>query len=392
MSSQVHGAQTHISTQNSPASAAKPMLTYPNLPQAVSNNAVALIKENDNSYLVSFMGLGANKGYQDVHNHAWSLALSADGTSSRADNDWQALADVPYIAPLSGRLASVAIGIKDSAYIFGGYTVAEDHQELSTADNYRFNIQDLRYQRIADMPVAVDDSAAASYQDRYIYLFGGWHQDGNVNLVQVYDTHTDTWSQASPIPAPAVFGQAVGMFANQLVLCDGVKIKVNLRQKRNYQASPVCLFGEISPDNHQRIAWQLIPHYSIASSLAVTRQNEHKSLPSASAQAHYRMAATATSFKDSGQIIFMGGSSNPYNYNGIGYNGKPSEASNQQYSFDLKTKRWLKPIKLEQASMDHRGLICHNNQLLRIGGMTEDQQVSDKVLSSPLTQGQYCLP
>ncbi|ABE53692.1 hypothetical protein Sden_0398 [Shewanella denitrificans OS217] len=74
MSSQVHGTQIHTSFQDSPASAAKPILTYPNLPQAVSNNAVALVKKNDNSYLVSFMGLGANKGYQDVHNHAWSLA------------------------------------------------------------------------------------------------------------------------------------------------------------------------------------------------------------------------------------------------------------------------------------------------------------------------------
>ena len=38
------------------------------------------------------------------------------------------------------------------------------------------------------MPVPVDDSVALSYKERYIYLISGWHNDGNVNLVQVYDT------------------------------------------------------------------------------------------------------------------------------------------------------------------------------------------------------------
>ena len=111
------------------------------------------------------------------------------------------------------------------------------------------------------MPVAVDDTTAATYQQRYIYLFGGWHNDGNVNLVQVYDTQTNTWAQASPIPAPAVFGQAVGMVDNQLVLCDGVTVQPRINARRSYQASPVCLFGQINPDNHLRIDWQLLPQW-----------------------------------------------------------------------------------------------------------------------------------
>jgi hypothetical protein len=383
--------------------------SYPPLPQAVSNNAVALVNTDKHTYLLSFMGLGANKGYQDIHNLAWALALplaqpskqaSMDHSSSllaktnandaleSANLNWQALPDVPYIAPLAGRLASVAIGIKDQAYLFGGYTVALDHQELSTSDNYRFDINSLSYHPIADMPIAVDDSAAASYQERYIYLFGGWHQDGSVNLVQVYDTELNTWAQASPIPAPAVFGQAVGMVNNQLVLCDGVKISPQIAKRRKYQASAVCLLGEISASNHLRINWQRLPHYSKAQ---ISRTNEHRSLPRASATAHYRMAATGVFHKGSGQIVFIGGSTNPYNYDGIGYNGRPSQGSNKQYTFDLNTKRWLNTSDVKQASMDHRGLVCYRGQLIRIGGMLAEQQVSAQVLTSPLSEGQSCI-
>ena len=43
------------------------------------------------------------------------------------------------------------------------------------------------------MPVPVDDAVAVTYADRFIYLISGWHDLGNVNLVQRYDTETDTW-------------------------------------------------------------------------------------------------------------------------------------------------------------------------------------------------------
>ncbi|WP_445777979.1 Kelch repeat-containing protein [Shewanella sp.] len=345
------------------------------LPQALSNNAVAMVHANKQTYLLSFMGLGKGKDYQAVHNQAWALALN------HPNNEWQSIKAVPFVAPLSGRLASIAVGLNEYAYVFGGYTVAKNHDEISTIDNYRYAISTNSYQRIADMPVAVDDTTAATYQQRYIYLFGGWHNDGNVNLVQVYDTQTNTWAQASPIPAPAVFGQAVGMVDNQLVLCDGVTVQPRINARRSYQASPVCLFGQINPDNHLRIDWQLLPHYS------VSNQTLNQST---SPTAHYRMAATGVITAKGGQIVFLGGSDNPYNYSGIGYNGQPSEPTGQQYRFDLASKQWLTPQALSQPSMDHRGLLCWQNNLLRIGGMLAEQQVSNLVLSTALNPGETC--
>ncbi|GGB71090.1 galactose oxidase [Shewanella inventionis] len=349
------------------------------LPQELSNNAVAMVHTNKQTYLLSFMGLGKGKHYQDVHNQAWALLLD------KPNNKWQSINSVPHVAPLAGRLASTAVGIKQHAYIFGGYTVAENHDEISTIDNYRYSINTGSYQRIADMPVPVDDTTAATFQQRYIYLFGGWHNDGNVNLVQVYDTQTDTWAQASPIPAPAVFGQAVGIVGNQLVLCDGVKVQPNINARRSYKASPVCLLGEINPSNHLRIDWQLLPHYSIAN-----LPEEQSASQSNTATAHYRMAATGIMAPTGGQIVFLGGSDNPYNYSGIGYNGQPSQPSKHEYRFDLVSKQWLTPQTLAKPSMDHRGLLCWQNTLLRIGGMLEQQQVSNLVLEAKLKPGETC--
>ncbi|MGB0894380.1 MAG: Kelch repeat-containing protein [Parashewanella sp.] len=338
----------------------------PLLPMATTNNAVTQVNSNGTHYLLSFMGLGKGKTFRDIHNKAWLLPL-APSTS------WQALPDVPHVEKVSGRLASIAIGINQNAYIFGGYTVDKNHHEVSTNDNYRFDVTTRKYTRIADMPVAVDDTAAIQYQDRYIYLFSGWHQTSNVNLVQVYDTHTNKWAQATPLPIAATFGLAVGAVDNKLVLCDGVKIKINEHKKREFVSSPMCLFGEIDPNNHLNIDWRSLPHYSTASPTT------------APLKAHYRMAAAGVKQAGKlGQIYFIGGSDNPYNYNGIGYNGKPSQPSSNMFRFDLASHRWITPIKVNKASMDHRGLLIYKQNLIRIGGMTEHQHVTNQVIVDPL--------
>lgn len=337
------------------------------MPEAVTNNAVAIVNNGDNDYLLSFAGMGNKKDYSAVHNKAWALKIGDNNTQ------WESLTGVPYIEKLAGRLAATAVGIKSNAYLFGGYTVSKDHIEVSTTDNYRFSIKDKRYHRIADMPVAVDDSAALPYKERYIYLISGWHQHGNVNLVQVYDIQTNTWAQASPLPIPAVFGQAAGIVANEIVVCDGVTVTPRLNQARTFTASPICLYGKIKTDDHLRIDWELLPHYS---------QNTVNAQPIPTPLAHYRMAAAGE--PQSKQIIFMGGSSNPYNYDGVGYNGQPSEPDGLMYRFDLTSHQWQAATPLAIPTMDHRGLIIYKHQAIRIGGMLSQQTASSRVLSIPL--------
>lgn len=321
---------------------------YPDLPEAVSNNAVAYVESGGNRYLLSMMGLGAGKDYKDVHNKVWSLKLG--------DNHWKQMQAVPSSLSPVGRLASVAVSVKGEVYLFGGYTVAADHSEISSPDNFKYQIQTDSYVPLAPTPVPVDDVAAVVYQQRYIYLISGWHNDGNVNLVQVYDIKTDSWQQASPFLGAAVFGQAAGIVGNQMLVCDGVKVQARKAQRRTFKAESACYSGNIDEKDIKKVDWRIVQHPTGA--------------------ARYRMAATGIS--KTNKIYFLGGSENPYNYNGVGYNGVPSKANSKLWIYDVKTTKWsVKSTSLD--TMDHRGLIAIQNQLVVIGGMNSRQEVLNKV-------------
>jgi N-acetylneuraminic acid mutarotase len=321
------------------------------LPAPVTNNAVAQVKVDNNWYLLSFSGLGELKGYQDVHNHSYVYDVSK--------NQWQEKSAVPIKKPINGligRLASVATAINEVAYVFGGYTVAKDHSEVSVPDVYAYHVITDKYQALAPMPVPVDDSIALPYRNRYIYLISGWHNDGNVNLVQLYDTKTNQWQQASPFPGKAVFGHAGGIVDNQVLVCDGVGIDVHLKKRRSYAAQSACYRGEIDPQNPAIISWYKVDHPT--------------------GESRYRMAATGlvNVTTNSKEIVFIGGSNNPYNYSGIGYNGEPSTASNEIWRYNLDNNKWTITYS-DNATMDHRGLLQLDGKLVTLGGMGAKQTV-----------------
>ena len=318
----------------------------PTLPQPVANNAVAHVTANNETYLLSFMGLATGKGYQDVHNKAWALKVG--------EQSWQSISSVPSSITPKGRLAGVAVGINQYAYIFGGYTVDKAHNEISTPDVYRYDVIADKYHKLASMPVPVDDSVALVYQNRYIYLISGWHNDGNVNLVQVYDIKNNRWQQASPFLLAPVFGHAGAIAGDTMLVCDGVAVVPRKTERRTFKGLAQCLIGKISADNHLKIDWRLLAHPT--------------------GEARYRMAATGKGNK----FYFIGGSNNPYNYEGIGYNGVPSPASDQIWIYDVLTKQWqLKRSAFK--TMDHRGLIDLNGKLITVGGMNNQQQVIGSV-------------
>lgn len=324
------------------------LASLPALPEPVANNAVAKVIVNEQPHFLSFMGLGANKDHNSVHNKVWALKLG--------DKQWQTKSPVPSSLQPTGRLASTAVGLGEYAYVFGGYTVSSDHSEISSPDVYRYDLKNDRYTQLANMPVPVDDSVALSYQQRYIYLVSGWHNDGNVNLVQIYDTQTDTWQQASPFLGEPVFGQAAAISGNTIVICDGVKTQANTDKRRSFASVAQCLKGIIDEQNPLKIDWRILQHPT--------------------GKAHYRMAAASLG----GAIYMLAGSNNPYNYNGIGYNSEPAPASGHVWRFDVANNRWQVLAPLKTTSMDHRGLLEHDGILYRIGGMDNQQQVTAKVL------------
>jgi len=321
--------------------------SLPDLPSPVSNNAVALLETDGGPVLFSFLGLGPGKGHEDIHARAWRLEPDAE--------TWAPLPELPVER---GRLAGVAATAGQDVWLFGGYTVAADGTEASTPEVFHWRDSEWRWLRAPDMPVPVDDATAFVYQDRYIYLLSGWHDRGNVNLVQVLDTQTLEWHQATPYPGHPVFGHAGGMAGRRMAVCGGVRIEYAVDgAARAFQPSDQCWLGEVSAGDFRRIAWRPLPAYPGAP--------------------RYRAAATADG---PGQLTIAGGSSNPYNYDGIGYNGKPSVPETAVLGLGLETLEWRNFGELPAASMDHRGLLFSDGWYYLAGGMLDTQRVTDRVI------------
>jgi N-acetylneuraminic acid mutarotase len=319
-------------------------ISLPELPEATTNNAVAALTLEDGVHLVSFLGLTEGKTHADVTTASYHLAPDA--------KQWVALPPPPG----PGRLAATAATVGKHVYLFGGYTVAPDGSEKSIETVHAFDLASKTYREVAPMPVPVDDTLSAVYQGRYIYLVSGWHDSGNVNLVQVYDARDDTWFQATPFPGRAVFGQAGGIAGNTILACGGVFVRPT-SDAREFAPEQACLAGTIRPQDPTRIDWFRVPAQP--------------------GPGRYRSASTATTQR----IFLAGGSDNPYNFNGIGYNGDPSQPSAEVYSFDVTTRKWRTERPLAVPTMDHRGmLVLGDGRYAIVGGMRAAQTVSAQTL------------
>lgn len=323
------------------------------LPEPVSNNAVTIADIKGQPHLFSFAGLSIGKTFKDIHARAFSVNLKT--------GEGKVLASLPDGL---GRLASIAVTVNHRIYVIGGYTVSADHSEVSTPHIYQYLPDKDTYQLITNMPTPVDDTVALVYQNRYIYLVSGWFNSGNVSLVQVFDTVKNRWFNATSFPGAAVFGHAGGIVANQMLIADGVKIKAVVDGKNQYGSSDENWIGVINNNDPAVIVW--------------TKINKHPFSPL------YRMASVGLS--SSHQIMFAGGSDNPYNYNGIGYDKQPSQPSEAVFSYDLKQSKWLIHSPLPRASMDHRGMLVGHNRLYIAGGMGDNQQVLATIQSIPLAE------
>lgn len=317
-------------------------LSIPPMPTNISNNAVAELNEN----LYSFSGLGQGK----THNDILSVALEFNAASGI----WSKL---PNVLGNKHRLASIAVTVKDRIFVIGGYTVGNDNTEASTPEVFAFNPITQEYKRRADMPIPVDDTVAFPYMDRYIYLISGWHDTGNVSSVQLYDTLEDKWSVATPYPGTPVFGHAGGIVGNKFVITHGVGVVGMVEGRRQFDTVAESYLGIIDPNDPQKITWAKLP--------------ETPTLPL------YRMAAMGD--VDTNRIVFSGGATNAYNYNGIGYDGQPSVPSAKVFSWEFDTNTWRQWPDKATATMDHRGLLKLGDHYITLGGMEGEQRVSASV-------------
>lgn len=316
------------------------------LPDPVSNNAVAMLKVHGQLLLYSFMGIGAKKTADAVTNTAFSLDAK-EGT-------WAAIHAVPGTA---GRIGAMAASVRDELLVFGGYVV-DAQGSMAVPDVGLYEPARDRWFREADIPLAVGDSVVGVYRDRYVYLVGGRSNADLVSNVQVYDAEKEKWSQATPIPGTPVFGHAGALVDGTIVYVDGARKNPSGNVPR-YVASDECWMGKIDHHDPSKIQWSKLPNHP--------------------GTARFRIAGGGSD-KDQ-KVYFAGGSDNPYSFNGIGYDGKPSEPSPVTFDFNLHTGKWETINEnTPDPTMDHRGLLVTHEGLVLIGGMEKDQKVTAQVV------------
>jgi N-acetylneuraminic acid mutarotase len=321
------------------------------LPAAVSNNAVATVKSRGDWLLFSLMGIGPKKTWDAVSNEVYVTNESGKWAQARS---------VPGAV---GRLASGAIGGREHIFLFGGYVIDGQGGEHTLPDLNVYDALTDRWSRGADIPIPVDDFVIGMYRDRFIYLVGGWSQDKAVQDVQVYDAQKNEWTTATPIPGKAVFGHSGALIDDTIVYVDGA-YRNPAGDTPKFIASDECWMGKISKKDPTKITWS--------------------KLPSHPGNARYRIAAGPG--RDD-RIYFSGGTDNPYNYNGNGYDGQPAQPSTVTFAFNVKTGKWETiDEQTPKATMDHRGLVVKGKQLILLGGMEANQKVTGRVTLIPLKE------
>lgn len=319
------------------------------LPAPLSNNAVASVKTRGALLLYSMMGMGPKKTWDATSNSGYMIDSESD------TGKWSEVRPVPGTI---GRLAATAVGAREHIFLFGGYVVDAQGGESTLPDVNVYEPLGDRWFRAEDMPVPVDDAIAGAYHDRYIYVVSGWSKTDAVRDVQVYDAEKNTWSQATPIPGTPVFGHAGAVVGDTIVYIDGAH-KNPAGGQPKYVASDECWMGKIDHHDRSKIQWTKLPNHP--------------------GTARYRIAAGGSD-KDQ-KIYFSGGTDNPYNYNGIGYNGVPAEPSPVTFAFNLRSGKWETINEnTPQPTMDHRGLLVLPEGLMIVGGMEKGQQVTSRVV------------
>ena len=100
-----------------------------------------------------------------------------------------------------GKVAAGASRVGNIIYIFGGYHVLANGDEISSNKVHRFDVSQNQF--ISDgapIPIPIDDHVQAVWKDSLIFVVTGWSNSQNVANVQIYNPSTDTWLAGTSVP------------------------------------------------------------------------------------------------------------------------------------------------------------------------------------------------
>jgi N-acetylneuraminic acid mutarotase len=319
------------------------------LPRPTTNAATAAGVINGDWQLFVMLGLDSTLKWSGITRRAYAW--------STRDKQWRELPQVPGAV---GRLAATAQVARGRVFLFGGYTVDSAGTEATNQSVDIFDPAQNAWHAGALTPVAVDDAVSGVYRDSLIYLISGWHDNDNVRVVQLYDVVRDRWSVGTPLPGPGVFGHGGSIAGNTIVFIDGAVR--NPARKPSYILESQTWVGTIDSTRAETITWTKAPTHPFAPL--------------------YRPAAGPCGRF----VIFAGGTDNPYNYNGVGYNGITAEPLSRVMAFDTRSSMWHLLGDAPTASMDHRALITQRGVAAIAGGIGPNQRVRATVDRWALTR------
>lgn len=310
------------------------------IPERVANNAVCGAVINSQEYVYTFGGIDSSKTHSGIHNRCYKYDVGAA--------NWLALPDLPS-SPT--RIAAGATVIDSIAYIIGGYHVFANGSEQSSNLVHRLDLNaDTFLVNGANLPKATDDHIQCAYKDSLIFIVTGWSQTANIPDVQIYNPALDTWLIGTSVPNTHYY-KSFG--ASGTILGDTLYYFGGARMGNNFPITNLIRKGYINPDSITDIEWTID---TISTSLV-----------------GYRMASTKVDDK----LLWIGGSDQTYNYNGIAYQGNvPVEPNNRVLEYWPKNNSWDTSFH-SMINMDLRGIASFNCNLYLVGGMASNQKVSE---------------
>ena len=314
-----------------------------NIPEPVANNAVCEGFSTEGTFIYSFTGIDSSLTYSGIHLKTWRMNTQT--------LQFEQLADVPDTL---GKVAAGASRVGNIIYIFGGYHVLANGDEISSNKVHRFDVSQNQF--ISDgapIPIPIDDHVQAVYKDSLIFLVTGWSNTGNVPDVQIYNTFTNSWQAGTSTPNSSMytcFGASGEILGDTIYYFGGAG-------GFNFGAQSRLRKGYINPVNPTDISWAV-------------------SNPISGFTA-YRAAACKTP----SAVHWLGGSNVTYNYDAIAYNGSGLVEPANQAVFYVPNAGLLDKEESLQIPMDLRGVgNVSETQKYLIGGIGLNGTVLTNVL------------
>jgi N-acetylneuraminic acid mutarotase len=315
------------------------------MPERVANNATTQATVGGIPYVFSFSGIDFTKECGSNHLKSFRYNTVAD--------EWEFIAPLPD--PMGGKIAAGASTVKNKIYIIGGYHVNDMCSEVSSKKVHIYDPETNEYLPDGvNIPKAIDDHIQVVWRDSLIFVVTGWSNTNNVTNVQIYNPTKDEWMTGKSIPSHSqwrVFGGSGTIIGDTLYYAGGA----GNWNGSTFPPTTTLRKGFINPNDPTDILW-----VGVTSPLAKG----------------YRMGASDYN----GSAVWIGGSDETYNFDGIAYNGSGGVPPLDRIkTYNPQTGQITDIDGFIPKIMDLRGVAkISDNEYIIAGGMEENQEVTNR--------------